>query len=389
MLHSRKIEPKLKEMAGKFPVIAITGPRQSGKTTLAKKLFAHHAYTTLENPDTREFATNDPKGFLAQFSDGVIIDEVQHVPQLFSYIQGIVDASGKNGNFILTGSQNFLLMEKVTQSLAGRVYIYNLLPFSLSELSRKDREQNLNMLMHTGGYPRIYQQQIAPADFFPSYVQTYVERDVRSLVNVSDLQVFNAFLKLCAARVGQLFNASALGNELGISYKTVQRWLSILETSFILFRLQPWYRNFNKRTVRSPKIFFHDTGLLCYLLGIGSADQLQGHFAYGHLFENFIISELQKQHWNKGNAFPAFFWRDSSGNEVDILIENGATLDLFEIKSTLTVRERMFVHMKRFEKLAEPQMCNLHVVYGGEENYQRSEVAVNGWRSITTSAELE
>ncbi|MCF8460034.1 MAG: ATP-binding protein [Flavobacteriales bacterium] len=369
-------------MARKFPVIAITGPRQSGKTTLAKKLFADLAYTTLENPDTKEFATNDPKGFLNQFSDGVIIDEVQNVPQLFSYIQGIVDESGELGKFVLTGSQNFLLMEKVTQSLAGRVYIYNLLPFSFSELSDADKNHELNVLMHTGGYPRIYQQQIEPSDFFPSYVQSYVERDVRLLVNVSDLQLFSAFLKLCAARVGQLFNASALANELGVSYKTVQRWLSILETSFILFRLQPWYRNFNKRTVRSPKIYFHDTGLLCHLLGITTPDQLNGHFAYGHLFENFVISELQKQHWNAGKLFPAFFWRDSSGNEIDLLLEHANSVSLMEIKSGQTVREKMFVPMKRFQKMAEPLHCNLHLIHTGIENREQSGVRVQNWRDV-------
>ena len=386
MVENRNIEPKLLEMAEKFPVIAITGPRQSGKTTLAKKLFADHAYTTLENPETREFAISDPKGFLAQFTEGVIIDEVQHVPELFSYIQGIVDETGDTGKFILTGSQNFLLMEKVSQSLAGRIYVYHLLPFSLSEIGENKISNDLNRLMFTGGYPRIYHRQISPTDFFPSYVQTYVERDVRSLVNVSDLQLFSSFLKLCAARVGQLFNASALGNELGISYKTVQRWLSILETSFILFRLQPWHRNFNKRTVRAPKLYFYDTGLLCHILGITVADQLPGHFAYGHLFENFVISELQKQHWNAGKPFPAFFWRDSSGNEIDLLIEKGTALDLFEIKSAQTVRERMFIPMKRFQKLAEPLACNIHLIYGGEENVKRSGVAVTGWRSVQASA---
>ena len=386
MFESRKIEPKLLEMAGKFPVIAITGPRQSGKTTLAKKLFTDHAYTTLENPETREFALNDPKGFLAQFRNGVIIDEVQHAPELFSYIQGVADETGETGKFILTGSQNFLLMEKVSQSLAGRVYVYHLLPFSLSEIGENQISDDLNSLMFTGGYPRMFHRKISPADFFPSYVQTYIERDVRSLVNVSDLQLFGAFLRLCAARVGQLFNASALGNELGISYKTVQRWLSILETSFILFRLPPWHRNLNKRTVRSPKLYFYDTGLLCHILGISSAGQLPMHFAYGHLFENFIVAELQKQHWNVGKPFPAFFWRDSTGNEIDLLVESGTALNLYEIKSAQTVRERMFVQMKRFQKLVQPQPCNLHLIYAGEQTTMRSDVAVTSWQEMNNNA---
>jgi len=264
---NRIIESKLLEMATKFPVIAITGPRQSGKTTLCKKLFKDYRYVSLENPDNKEFALSDPKGFLEEYNDNVIIDEVQNAPELFSYIQGIVDESKKTGQYILTGSQNFLLLEKISQTLAGRIYIYHLLPFSYSELNVKYKQVLLTHIFK-GGYPRIYDKDIHPSDFFPSYIQTYLERDVRTILNIKDINKFGMFVKICAGRIGQIFNSSNIANELGIDHKTVISWLSILEASFIVYRLQPWHTNFNKRTIKSPKIYFYDTGLACYLLGL-------------------------------------------------------------------------------------------------------------------------
>jgi len=257
----RLIENKLVEMAKKFPVIAVTGPRQSGKTTLCKKVFNKHRYVSLENPDIREYAETDPRGFLEEYSGKVIIDEAQLVPQLFSYIQGIVDQNNLSGQYILTGSQNFLLLEKISQSLAGRVYIYHLLPFSGIEI-RSEYTSTLSSILFKGGYPRIYDKRISPIDFFPSYVQTYLERDVRNIINIKDLSLFSSFLKICAGRIGQIFNSSTIGNELGVDHKTVKSWLTILEASFVIFRLQPWHTNFNKRVIKSPKIYFYDKGSL-------------------------------------------------------------------------------------------------------------------------------
>jgi len=316
----RVIEKKLVEMAQKFPVIIITGPRQSGKTTLCKKLFKDHKYVSLENPDLREYALLDPRGFIEEYRGKVIIDEVQRVPQLFSYIQGEVDANDIVGQYILTGSQNFLLLEKIGQSLAGRAYIYNLLPFSTIELKTQYNTTLLSAIFK-GGYPRIYAKNITPQDFFPSYVQTYLERDVRSIINIKELSIFSAFIKICAGRIGQLFNASNIGNELGIDHKTVKSWLALLEASFVLYRLQPWHANFNKRIIKSPKIYFYDTGLACHLLGIRSKEEINLHFAKGALFENFVVVEHIKETWNRGNRLSSFFWRDSAGNEIDLLIE--------------------------------------------------------------------
>ncbi len=379
---NRKIESKLLEMVKKFPILAITGPRQSGKTTLCKKLFPRYKYVTMENPDSKEFAISDPNGFLGEYDEYVIIDEIQNAPELFSYIQGVVDESGKTGQYILTGSQNFLLLEKISQTLAGRVYIYHLLPFSYTEL-KKNYNQSQSECIYKGGYPRIYDKDINPLDFFPSYIQTYIERDVRTIINVKNLNLFNAFLKLCASRIGQIFNASSISNDLGVDYKTIQSWIALLEASFIIHKLQPWHRNFNKRIIKSPKIYFYDTGLACHLLNLKSSDQLNTHFAKGNLFENYIINEVMKSRWNKGMSLTSFFWRDSKGNEIDLLIEDGKNIKLIEVKSSKTIKLDFFKGLNYVEKLIANHTVSKYLIYGGNESQKRTQAQVLPWNSIS------
>jgi len=378
---TRLIEQKLLKMATKFPVIAITGPRQSGKTTLCKKIFKGYTYVSLENPDLKHFAESDPKGFMEEYNNKVIIDEVQNVPELFSYMQGVVDETSQTGQFILTGSQNFLLLEKITQSLAGRVYLYHLLPFSYIEINPQYKPSLLSAIFK-GGYPRIFDKKIDPVDFFPSYVQTYLERDVRSILNVKDITLFSSFLKICAGRIGQLFNSSSISNELGIDHKTVKRWLTLLEASFVLFRLQPWHTNFNKRLVKSPKIYFYDTGLACYLLGLRKQEEIKTHFANGLLFENYIITEYVKNTWNQGNSLSSFFWRDSKGKEIDLLIEKGKQLKIVEIKSAKTISPNFFKGVEYFEKIASEYSIQKYIVYGGDEMRKQFNTQILPWNKI-------
>lgn len=378
---SRVSSRKVLEMAKKFPVITITGPRQSGKTTLCKSVFSQYAYVSLENPDTREFAQSDPKGFLSTYTGNLIIDEAQHVPELFSYIQGIVDEKKQPGQFILSGSQNFLLLEKISQSLAGRVYVFHLLPLSYAEL-KNENVKDLKDAIFYGGYPRLFDANIAPKDFFPSYIQTYLERDVRNMINLRDLNLFNAFLKLCAGRIGQLFNANSLSTEIGVDAKTIQNWISILEKSFVVFRLYPWHENFNKRVIKTPKLYFYDTGLACSLLGIKSVEELELHFAKGGLFENFIILEKMKLKLNKGEQADLFFWRDSHGNEIDVLETKGNTQVVTEIKSAKTLKNDFFNGLQWYEKIAKKYSIKKQLVYGGDDNQKRTEAEVISWRNI-------
>jgi uncharacterized protein len=378
----RVIENKILEMVAKYPIIAITGPRQAGKTTLCKLIFPNYRYISLETPDVLEFAKKDPRGFLAQYDKHVIFDEIQNVPELFSYIQTIVDESGLVGQFILTGSQNFLMLEKITQSLAGRVYIYHLLPFSQEEIKSK-YQISLNETILKGGYPRIYDKDITPEDYFPSYLQTYIERDVRSIFNIKDLPNFISFIKICAARVGQLFNASSIANELGVDYKTIQNWLSLLETSFILYRLQPWHVNFNKRIVKTPKIYFYDTGLVCHLLGLNKESDLDIHFIKGAIFENYIVTELVKQTWNNGKSLRHYFWRDNTGNEIDLLIDKGTDLELIEIKSAQTIKQDFFKNLSKIEKLAKNYKVKKNIVYAGREKRIQYETNILTWENLS------
>ena len=364
--------------ARKYPVISVTGPRQSGKTTLVKQVFADYQYVNFEDPELREFATNDPKGFLQQFNKPLILDEVQYVPNIFSYIQLAVDNNPNKGQFILTGSQNFLLLEQVSQSLAGRVAIFNLFPFSLEELKgTKYFSHSYEEYLYKGFYPRIYSDKLDAKEWLKNYTNTYIERDVRKIVNIGDLTRFQHFLKLCAGRVGQLVNFSEIGNELGVTYHTVQAWLSVLESSYIIFRLSPYYKNFNKRIIKSPKLYFYDTGLAAYLLGITKPDDVNSHFAKGALFENLIISEMIKYKTNNGMTPNIWFWRSSSGYELDCIVEDGKTIKAVEIKSGKTVTSDFFKGLNYWRDLTN--LSDTYIVYGGDNKQERTNATVLPW----------
>ena len=382
----RSLGEKIKTLVKGFPVISLTGPRQSGKTTLVQALFPGYAYANLENIDEREAAEEDPVRFLRIHArTGVIIDEAQKVPALFSYLQGIVDASGEMGRFILTGSQNFLLLEKITQSLAGRTAICHLMPFGIPELDKAELlPDNLDRCIFYGGYPVLYDRKIHPTDYFPSYIQTYIDRDVRSIKNIGDLSTFRRFVKLCAGRVGQLLNLSSLGNELGINYKTVRSWISILEASFIIFLLTPHHKNFNKRLVKQPKLYFYDTGLLCSLLDIRSEKQLTSHYLRGSIFESLVVSEYIKLRYHHGLQSNAFFWRNSTGHEIDLLIEDGEYLKAVEIKSGETLNPDLFKGLKYYKRLSGEQDNNFILIYGGDNQQIRKDGQAIGWKSMAS-----
>jgi predicted AAA+ superfamily ATPase len=366
-------------------MVSLTGPRQSGKTTLARAIFPNYAYVNLENLDDRLAAEEDPLRFLRPHSGtGIIVDEVQKVPSLFSYLQGIVDESGSMGKYILTGSQNFLLLEKITQSLAGRVAVCNLLPLGLSELIEADLlDEDPNRVMFTGGYPVLFDRHIPAPDYFPSYIQAYIERDVRGISNIGNLSTFQRFVKLCAGRVGQLLNLSSLGTELGINYKTVSSWISILEASYIVFLLQPHHKNFNKRVVKQPKLYFFDTGLLCALLDIQSPEQLDSHYLRGNIFESFIIAEYIKDRLHAGRRPNAYFWRNSTGHEIDLILEADVQLWAVEIKSGETLNEDFFKGLRYFKRISSTPEDHLYLVYGGDRNLARKHGQVVGWKSIS------
>jgi predicted AAA+ superfamily ATPase len=371
----RQLTHRASEMLGKYPIITVTGPRQSGKTTLAKLLRPDYRYVSLESLAEREFARQDPKGFLETYQNGVILDEVQYVPELFSYLQVATDERQRTGEYILTGSQNFLLMENITQSLAGRVAVFNLLTLSWQELrSTAYRPLSWDAYVVGGSYPRKLVQDIDADGFYDSYLQTYVERDVRQVKNILNLNLFQRFIQLLAGRIGQLFNQQSLAVELGIDNKTVNAWLSVLETSFIAYRLPPYFQNFSKRIVKTPKVYFYDTGLAAYLLGIRSVDDLGVHFARSALFENLIINELTKNRLNRGQRPPFYFWSDQSNHEIDLLIDRGASLTAVEIKSGRTIQPDFFKGLDYFSKLA-PQTASV-LVYGGREAQQRTGVRV-------------
>lgn len=378
----RQLEKTLKDYAKKFSVVAVVGPRQSGKTTLVKKTFPKYRYISLENSDIRLLARQDPKQFLYGLiqKSNVIIDEFQHVPEILSYIQTIVDDAYKPGQFILTGSQNFLLNQEVSQTLAGRIGILTLLPFSIKELQENGfGTSNLEKMLLFGGYPRIYAQNFKPDQWLPSYIQTYVERDVRLIKNITDLSLFQKFLQLCAGRVGQLLNLSSIGNDCGITSQTAHAWLSILEASYIVFLLKPYYKNFSKRLIKSPKLYFYDTGLVCSLLGIESEDQLIHHYLRGGLFESFILSDIMKNFYNKGKIHHVYFWRDSHGNELDCIIENGPLIPL-EIKSGKTISNEYFTGLNYWNMLNKSS--GGYIVYAGDEDFKTGSGTIISWRDL-------
>ena len=384
----RKLTATLQRLAKTFPVIAITGPRQSGKTTLAKAVFADKPYITLEDPAERAFAFEDAKGFLHRFRDGAIFDEAQRWPDLFSYLQGMVDEESIPGKFILTGSQQFGLLAGVSQSLAGRVGMTALLPLSISELSAASQSsQSLDTLIIKGSYPALHVRDISPADWFASYIATYIERDIRQVLRVHDLSVFQRFVRLCAGRNGQLLNLNALAGETGVSQKTARSWLSVLESSYIVHLLPPYFRNFGKRLIKTPKLYFFDQGLACWLLGIRSHEHLALHPMRGAIFESFIISEFLKSRYNRGLPPDLYFWRDNNGLEADIVFERGTKLQPVEIKSGQTITGDYIRAGQRAARFAAEEALQPWLIYGGDDSYERNGVTIMSWRDCEKWAE--
>ncbi len=377
---------KVNELRNKYPVIAVTGPRQSGKSTLVKKLFPGHKYINLENPALREFALSDPQAFIKKYNHKIIFDEVQYAPLLLSYVQEIVDERKEMGDFIITGSSQFKLREAITQSLAGRVSIFQLLPLSISEWKTLDgpstdfNKSSFESVAAQGLYPAIYDRHIKPQDFYADYLQTYVERDVRSLINVKDLRTFQLFLKMCAGRVGSIINFTSLGNDLGISRETVKSWLNVLEASYIVYLLPPYYANINKRLTKSPKLYFYDTGLLCFLLGADESS-LIAHPSRGGIFENFIINEFYKRRLNHHQIPEFYFYAEQSGREVDLVIPHKGKLIGIELKSAATFQSEFTKNLTEWKKIFPKQVKQSYVIYNGESQ-ERSDIEVVSWRDL-------
>lgn len=379
----RVAQNKLSELSTEFPIVAVTGPRQAGKTTLVKSFFPVYKYYNLEELDIREEVRLDPRGFLAKQNAGFIVDEVQNVPDFFSYLQSFADNQKSMGQIILTGSQNFLLLEKISQSLSGRVGILELMPLQLNEYNQfRENKLTINEILYSGLYPAIYDRNIQPYNWYSQYIRTYIERDVRQIKNITNLGVFQRFIKLCAGRIGQLLNTNSLANDLGVNLNTVRSWLDILESSYVIFRLNPHHKNFNKRVVKQKKLYFVDVGLAAHLLGIESPEQVDTHYLKGNLFENLIISEFFKERYNKGKPSNLFFWRDHIGNEVDLLIEQGNTLTPVEIKSSQTLHSSFIDGLKKYTKfsLQEAQCC--HLIYGGKRSTTLDQYNVHSWLEL-------
>lgn len=367
----------------KFPVLTLTGVRQCGKSTLLRKCLPGASYVSLEDPDIRVIASTDPRGFLKQYASPLIIDEAQRVPELFSYLQSIVDTDNRMGGFILSGSHNFLLMQGISQSLAGRTAVLHLSPLSVRE--RKDAgilASTLNEALLTGGYPALYDRHLAPAEYFPSYVQTYIERDVRLLRNISDADAFMRFVRLCAAKSGQILNYADLSASCGITVPTVRAWISILETSNLIFLLPPYYRNFEKRIIKSPKLYFNDSGLLCYLLGIETAEALSRSERRGAVFETMVVSEYRKQRFFAGKEALTYYWRDTNGNEIDLLTEENGQLSFYEIKAGATMNQAYLTTMRKLGTSAGVDGGNINCIYGGTESIRTGQGNYISWRDL-------
>jgi len=377
----RDSENSVRTLLRGFPVVTLTGPRQSGKTTLAKTIFSDRPYASLEDPDIRQAAMGDPRSFLERFPDGAVLDEVQRCPELLSYLQTIVDGDRRMGLFILTGSQQFGLMSGITQSLAGRTAFIELLPFSVSELSRADKlPTSADSILLNGCYPPLYDRDVPPSAWFNAYVTAYIERDVRQMLKIQELETFQRFIRLCAGRSGQLLNLSSLATESGITHNTAKAWISVLEASYLIYLLRPHHANFNKRLVKMPKLYFYDVGLVSWLLGIRTHEQMMTHPLRGSIFETFIISELLKSRFNRGERPNLYFWRDSNGNEVDVIIEQGAALMPIEIKSGKTVASDSFAGLDKWRSLAGDAAIEPTLIYGGIDEYSQNGVNVVGWR---------
>lgn len=363
----RQLTNKLAKLAGQYPVVTLTGPRQSGKSTLVQTVFPNLPYVLLEDPDVRVLAQTDPRGFLANYANGAIFDEVQRVPELFSYLQGVVDRQMANRPFILTGSQNFLLLDQISQSLAGRTAVLRLLPLSYPELKAGNvLPATVNELLFEGSYPRLATEGLDPTDFYPSYIQTYLERDVRSLKNITDLSTFTRFLRLCAGRIGSALNLSSLASDVGVAVNTAKSWLSVLEASYVIYLLPPYYDNFSKRLIKSPKLYFYDTGLVCSLLGLRRADLVETFYMRGNLFENLVVSEVLKHYYNRGQQAPCYYWQDKTGREIDLLIDTDTGLLPLEVKAGMTLSQDYFDQLTYWNKLSGNRPSNSYVVYGGD-----------------------
>jgi hypothetical protein len=372
----RTITQHLYRLFDQYPVITITGPRQSGKTTLCRATFPDLAYVNLESPDNREFATEDPRGFLSRYGGSTILDEIQRTPDLVSYLQVHVDEHRRNGLFVLTGSQQFRVSEAISQSLAGRTALLRLLPFSIAEAQLLKSDLNVDTMIYTGFYPRIYDQELNPTQALGDYFETYVERDVRQISEIRNLSSFQQFVRLCAGRVGQLLNLQSLGNDAGVSHTTARQWLSVLEASYVVFVLPPYHVNIGKRLIKSPKLYFYDVGLAAYLLGIENSRQIATHPLKGGLFENLVILEALKSRYNRAKRSNLFFYRDSNGNEVDLIYTLANRLVAVEIKAGETVSRQFFTSLSKLRKLLPEQIAGEVLVYGGDSQQVRQQVRV-------------
>ncbi|MBL8026072.1 MAG: ATP-binding protein [Fibrobacteres bacterium] len=376
----RQISDYVLKISSQYPVITLTGPRQSGKTTLVKTIFPQKPYVSLENPDVRAHAEDDPRGFLKKYENGAIFDEIQRAPNIPSYLQSMVDENREPGRFVLTGSQQFSLSAQISQSLAGRTAMVRLLPLSLAELSSQN--STLDQLLFSGMYPAIHDKKLDVSDYYANYLETYVERDLRQLANVGDLHLFHKFLGCLAARVGSLLNMSNLSNDVGVSMPTIQRWISILEAGYIVFLLQPFHKNISKRLIKTPKVYFYDTGLLSYLLKISTHDALATHQMRGPVFENFVILEIMKNSLNIGKRPQLLFFRTQSGDEVDLIVEEEKGLTAVEIKSSLTWDKSFLKGLNVFSDLFGQEINRKVVVFAGEENFVIADSSVMSWDQI-------
>lgn len=384
---NRELQPVLLARARQYPVVTVTGPRQSGKTTLCQQTFPDKPYTNLERPDVRDFARTDPRAFLEQFGEqGAVIDEIQRVPELLSWIQVEVDEKKHMGRFILTGSHQFDLSREISQSLAGRTALLKLLPLSLREIAQLPEGASLSLttdaLLHKGGYPRIYEQNLDASMVLGDYFETYVQRDLRELIQLKNIQLFEKFVRLAAGRVGQMLNKNSIANDVGVSGRTIEEWFSLLEASYITFRLPPWFANVGKRLTKSPKLYFYDVGLAAWLMGIHREEHLATHPLRGHLFENLVVLEVLKAIHNRGEKPNVYFYRDSAGNEADVLLESGDGVRLLEVKSAQTIASDAIRPTRKVAAILGERVKNIALVYGGDEAQQRSEFTVVPYRAV-------